>query len=132
MPNLDALEEDEVDDYGVLPGTRSREPVGGFVDKRDDFIPIPREPMDDEEEIAETAEGLTAWRHPEAMLLERPHLWPVVSEFRSGLPRELTHTDYATRSAWWVSAWTALSSAHHRRVMREAENRRAEAEATDG
>lgn len=128
VPRLEEADELDMERFGILPTARAPHPIGGFLDRNPDF----REPtpiVDGDFDIEETVEGISCWRHPEALLLEDELLWAVTSEYRAGLPRELTRHDYETRSRWWVVAWSELCSAYHRRQLREAEARQG---ATDG
>ncbi|MEQ8278326.1 MAG: hypothetical protein RMA76_38140 [Deltaproteobacteria bacterium] len=72
----------------------------------------------DHDWIGEDADGVWIRRHPEAALLERPHLWAPVFAYGAG-QIELTPEDYETLSAFEYDAKLILLAAFRRQEKRE-------------
>lgn len=95
---------------GMMLGHRTREPLGDPIDRDPRWQPskglVKEDPM-----IAERREGIRIYQHPEALLLSEPQLWPVVSEWRSPVPRDLTREDFLTRTHFFIQAWAEMGEA---------------------
>jgi hypothetical protein len=79
--------------------------------------------------IGEDADGVWLRRHPHRALLDDAELCAIVTAFRLVSDREIRVADYPTRSAWWLTLWTAMLSASRRD---EVARLRAQSEAQRG
>lgn len=92
--------------------------VGPWDPRGSDFAGELDEPNDF---MRETAQGLFLARHPEALLRDSPRLWDVVSKWRAGVRRELSHEDYESRTHFEIECWLTLVAAIERERERRAE-----------
>lgn len=106
---------------GMLPGVDAPQRLLAGIDRQDDFVPD----MDDfgglvrsDEAIWEDSQGISIFRHPEALLRDDSQLWEVVMIWRAGAIQELTVTDLAERTIFFVSCWSIMRHAQHRELKR--------------
>ncbi|MBK6683993.1 MAG: hypothetical protein IPG45_05925 [Deltaproteobacteria bacterium] len=79
-------------------------------DKDPEFVPGP---YDNQGDVRETDKGLETKLHPVALLASEPLLWSTVSRWNAG-QQELTEQDYATLSAFELSAKRTMVAARAR------------------